>query len=368
MSDPIRILHVLDGLGSGGAEAIVMNWYRNIDREKVQFDFLVRSSYNIYSNEISEMGGRVFVTPSYPRHYFSNKRATSRFLKEHAKDYAGIHVHGNALLYVNVFKIAKKNDIKFRIFHSHSTSTNFKYRWLHIFNRFRIKKMATDLFACSHAAGEWAFNSKDCVLIKNGIETTRFVYNEAKREATRKKLGISDNIVYGHVGRFVPVKNHNFLIDVFEKISQKEEKARLLLVGEGSLCESIKKKALEKGLSEKIIFAGRQDDVPSYMNAMDVFMLPSYYEGLGIVAIEAQSCGLPCLLSDTITREVKVTDLVDFLPLSDMDCWVAKCIEAKNVKRRNMQQEMKLSGYDVESSVRFLEEYYCSNSVKRGSV
>jgi glycosyltransferase involved in cell wall biosynthesis len=362
MSDPIRILHVLNGLGTGGAEAIVMNWYRHIDRDKVQFDFLIRSNVNIFADEIEKLGGRVYIMPPYPSCYFANKRETTRFFKEHANDYAGIHVHGNALLYVNVFNIAKKYGINMRIFHSHSIQTNFKYLPIHIYNRCRINNLATDFFACSQAAGEWAFKSRPYIVINNGIETDRFVYNEADRIRTRESLGIIDEKVYGHVGRFVPVKNHNFLLEVFEKILRRDDNSLLLLVGEGELLDNVKQLAKEKGISKRIIFTGRRRDIPALMNAMDVFVLPSHYEGLGIVAVEAQASGLPVLLSDNITKDVKMTSCVDFLPLTDSEVWAERCIDLSNISRTNTQEAIINSGYDISSSTKILEEYYCSHN------
>lgn len=361
MSEPIRILHVLNGLGTGGAEAIIMNWYRNIDRTKVQFDFLIRSDVNMFEEEIKELGGRVYITPGYPRHYIANKRATKHFFDEHASEYAGIHVHGNALLYVNIFDIAKKHGIDLRIFHSHSTSTSLKYRWLHILNRYRIKRLATDFLACSDAAGKWAFADNQYILVKNGVNTEQLSYNASVREEVRNSLQLpNDAVVYGHVGRFVPVKNHMFLIEVFEKIVATNDKARLLLIGEGPLFDDVKRVAKEKNIYEKIIFAGRQKNIPAFMNAMDIFLLPSLFEGLVIVAIEAQASGLPCILSGAVTKEVKLTDLVDFLPLTDIDAWVKRSTELNGMERKNTQAEIAKAGYDIKHSTKILEEYYCS--------
>lgn len=361
MSGPIRILHVLNGLGTGGAEAIVMNWYRHIDRSRVQFDFLVRSETNIYADEIKAYGGRVFVMPAYPRYYLANKKETTRFFEEHGQDYVAVHVHGNALLYVNVFEIAIKHGIKFRIFHSHSTFTALKYRPLHRINQYRIRKLATDFLACSTAAGKWAFKRRPFIVVNNGIDAGHFRYCQDIRASMRNRLGVGNNTVYGHVGRFVPVKNHVFLLEVFEKILKKDENSRLLLIGEGELFEGVRNMACEKKMIDKIIFAGRQSAISDYMNAMDVFLLPSHYEGLVIVAVEAQASGLPCLLSNKITDEVKLTDLVKFLPISDSDIWAEYAIKMSHIARRNTQPEIVQSGYDIVDSTKFLEDYYYSH-------
>ena len=360
MGDVIRILHVLNGLGSGGAETVIMNWYRHINREKVQFDFLIRSTTNLYADEISALGGRVFIMPPYPSHYLSNKKETECFFKEHAGEYLGIHVHGNALLYTNVFSIAQKNGIKHRVFHSHSISTDQKYVTLHAINRLRIHKMATDYFACSVEAGKWAFASQPFIVVKNGIAVRKYVYNEAVRNSVRNTLGITDETVYGHVGRFVDVKNHTFLLGVFKEIVNKCEKSMLLLLGDGELFDSVQKEASKLGIKEKVRFLGRKDNIGEYMNAMDVFLFPSLYEGLGIVAVEAQAAGLPVIISDTITREVALTDRVKYLPLSSYDEWVENAIEMSRWPRDNTQEAIKKAGYDIDSSARYLEDYYCS--------
>lgn len=361
MDKPIRILHVLDGLGTGGAEAMIMNWYRHINREAVQFDFLVRSSRNVFADEIASYGGRVFVMPLYPSQYFANMRETSRFFAEHAKDYVGIHVHGNALLYVNVFQIAKKNGINLRIFHSHSTFTSSKYLPLHFFNRLRIDRMATDFFACSKAAGVWAFRNRDYTVVKNGVMTEHLVFDENKRKSIRDQLKIADETVYGHIGRFEPVKNHVFLLEVFEKILKRDENSILLLLGDGKLVDQIKELADQKKIAHKVRFAGRQKEVGDFLSAMDVFMLPSHNEGLPVVAVEAQTASLPCLLSDTITREVELTDAVCFLPLTHSDAWADCALRMRCLAKRNTKEDIIRAGYDIKQSAEFLEKFYCSS-------
>ena len=222
----IRVLHVIAGMGSGGAETMLMNWYRNINRDVVQFDFLLRSAENIYADEISKLGGKVYYTAEYPRKYLKNKKETVQFFKQHASEYAAIHVHCNALLYVNVFNIAKKYGIKTRIVHSHSTKTKNKlFELIHKINRKTIQKKATAFFACSHEAGVWAFDKIRYQLIKNGIDARRFMYDSNSRACMRRELGVEGKFVVGHVGRFLEVKNHLFLLDVFEKVSKKQKNA-----------------------------------------------------------------------------------------------------------------------------------------------
>ena len=176
----------------------------------------------------------------------------------------------------------------------------------------------------------------------------------------RKMLGIADETVYGHVGRFVPVKNHPFLLGVFEKILQKDEKAVLLLLGDGDQIDHIKELAQKKGIAQKVRFMGHKDNVADFMNTMDIFLLPSFHEGFGIVAVEAQAAGLPCLLADTITREVEITDRVRFLPLGDSDIWAKYALEMRHYPRLNTQEAIREVGYDIETSTRILEKFYCA--------
>ena len=357
---PIKILHVLNGLGSGGAEAIIMNWYRHIDKTKIQFDFLIRSTENIYAEEIRNYGGQVYIMPPYPGAYFANRTETEKFFREHSGEYKAIHVHGNALLYVNIFKIAKKSGVQNRIFHSHSIQTSPAYLILHIFNRFRIQKLATHYFACSDAAGKWAFRNGPFIIINNGIITERFCYNVSVRTRMRQELGLQGKVVYGHVGRFAAVKNHVFLLEVFGKLAQKKKESVLLLLGEGELQEKIKQIAEEKGIGDKVLFLGRKSNVGNYFQAMDVFLLPSLHEGFPIVAVEAQGSGLRSVLSDTIPNEVAITELVTRLPISNSDVWVEYLMNLDPQGRRDTTADIQKAGYDIKKTTKYLEAFYCS--------
>ena len=357
---PIRILHAIAGMGSGGAEMMIMNWYRNIDRSKIQFDFLLRSKENIYADEITALGGRVYYTAEYPRHYFKNLVQTYRFFEEHASEYTAIHVHCNALLYVNIFDIAKKFGIRTRIIHSHSTKAKNKvYGVVHKLNRGRVGRVATHFAACSHEAAKWAFKENtEYGIVTNGIDARKFQFNEKSRSEIRAELGIENAFVIGHVGRFLDVKNHSFLVDVFERVAKENSEAHLVLVGEGPLEEEIKKLVVDKGLTERVHFLGVRKDVHKIYSAFDCFILPSKYEGLGIVLVEAQASGLKCLTSDQVPRAVKSTELVNFLAINDSTEWANAVFPTHPSERLDFWRKVDESGFSISASVEQLQKYY----------
>lgn len=358
---PIRILHIIAGMGSGGAEAMIMNWYRNIDRNKVQFDFLLRSDENIYADEIKKLGGEVYYTAEYPKSYLKNKRQTVQFFKQHASKYTAIHVHCNALLYTNIFNIAKKYGIKTRIIHSHSTHTkNRLFEMIHKFNKRRIHKKATCFFACSPEAGDWAFNKKiEYQIITNGIDAERFKYKANIRERIRKEWGLENNRIIGHVGRFLDVKNHIFLLEVFEKIIKQWEDAVLILIGTGPLENKIKTEVKNRGLEDKVRFLGVRKDVNDIYSAMDIFAFPSKYEGLSVALIEAQTNGLYCFVSENIPKTNNITGCIDFLPITNAKIWEEKIITNKiKCDRENLWKQTVELGFDIKSNAKMLQGYY----------
>lgn len=322
----IRVLHVLNNLGSGGAESFLMNMYRKIDREKVQFDFLIRSGQNgPIVDEITSMGGRVFRIADFPRHYFQNVRELKHFLREH-HEYEIIHVHANSLMYVKPLQLAKRYGIPCRIIHSHSTQTADLplIKFIHKYNRRRIARFVTHCFACSDKAGEWMFSNGDFTIINTGIDLNRFRFDAARREQIRRKYHLEDVFVVGHVGRLSAPKNHEFLLRLFAKLLVKKPHARLMLVGEGELRESLEKTTDRLGIRDKVIFVGFVRNTQDYLSAMDVFVLPSLYEGYPIALVEAQAMGLPCVASATITESIVLGSNCKLLSLeSGMDEWIA---------------------------------------------
>lgn len=366
MKKVIRVLHIINGMGSGGAEMVIMNWYRHIDREKVQFDFLLRTKNNIYTNEIKELGGRIYYMPSFPKNALQNYVETNKFLRSHL-EYSIIHVHGNALIYMIALEIGKKTNIPCRIMHSHNTKAASKiYAIIHYINKLRIKNLATDYLACSEAAGKWMFGSIEFSTIKNAIEINKFKFNKKIRNSYREKLNIVNKLVIGNVARFLPSKNHKFLLEVFYEIQKKNENSVLLLIGEGETQPEIRKKVNELKINNKVIFLGRRSDVNCLMQAMDVFIFPSFFEGLGITLIEAQSSGLPCIASDVIPKESKVTNDIKYISLkSSAKYWADKALQFVQKERRDNSMEIQKTGYDIESVTLTMQKFYLKKYKER---
>lgn len=357
---PKRVLHVIDGMGSGGAEAMIMNLYRNLDRNHVQFDFLVRIPDNLHEKEITDLGGQLHVTPAFPQKAISNYQETKNFFKNH-NDYDIVHAHGNALLYTAALNLARKAGVDCRIMHSHNTQTRKPiYRSLHEFNKRFLDTLATERFACSHAAGEWMFDDRQYQVINNAIDVEKYLYNGSHREEVRKELHLEDQFVIGHIGRFLTSKNHPFILEVFAEIHRQHKQAVLLLLGTGPLEEQIKKQVQEMGLEEAVRFAGVRSDVHKVLQAMDVFLFPSLFEGLPVTLVEAQTSGIKCFVSDNITAEVCLTDLVKVKSLQDPAAeWAKEILEySSGYTRQNMHQEITAAGYNIEQVAKLVEAFY----------
>lgn len=311
----IRVLQVLGGLNRGGAETMVMNLYRDIDRNKIQFDFIKHTeSKCAYDDEIKELGGRIYSIPKYKVYnHFQYKKAWNNFFKKHP-EYKIIHGHvrSTATIYL---KIAKKYGL-YAIAHSHSTSSGKGIKAI-IKNmlQFRIRYITDYFMGCSKEANEWLYgkkiaNSEKCIILHNAIDVEKYTYNEDIRNKLRKELNIKeDEMVVGNIGRFSYMKNHKFLIDIFEKLC-KTENCKLLLVGDGELKNDIQNIVKNKHLESKVIFTGVRSDVNEILQAMDIFVMPSIFEGLPVTLIEAQASGVPSLITNIITKEVDITPLI----------------------------------------------------------
>ncbi|MCI9452329.1 MAG: glycosyltransferase family 1 protein [Dorea sp.] len=356
---PIRVLHVIHGLGSGGAESILMGLFKNVDRNKYHFDFLIRSKNNIYEKDIKQLGGCVYTAPPFPSHIIKNYKYTKNLIK--SKKYSVIHVHGNALIYVYPLIIAKRLGIPCRIMHSHNTSAAKKvYYPIHIINKYRIRNVVNIRLACSEAAGNWMFGKDKFYIVENGINISQFKFNQDVRMLYRNRLGIRDKFVIGNVARFLPSKNHFFLLKIFREILEQMENALLILIGEGPEEEKIKKLAEELGMNDSIIFLGKRNDVNCLMQAMDIFILPSNFEGLGIVLIEAQAASLPCVASDIIPKESKISELIEYVSLnSPPHIWAEQVLKLyKTVRREENSLSLQESSYNIEKCAKKLEKIY----------
>ena len=357
----VRVLHVFGGLGTGGTESLIMNWYRHIDRSKVQFDFLVRSTERHYEEEILAMGGRIFRTPSFPRHFRKNYIETKRILEQ--KEWDVIHVHGNAAMYMLPLKLARALEYPCRIMHSHSVKAKKDvFSLVHKCNRIKMKRYTTHRLACSKAAGEWMFGGKAFQVMRNAISIEKYRFDPQARQEVRKTYGLENRLVLGHVGRFVSPKNHMFLLDVFKAVLSRNQDSVLMLVGEGELEQEIRGKAEKLGISESVRFVQGRSDIGALMSAMDLFVLPSAYEGLGIVLVEAQVSGLPCIVSEeAYHEEVQLFSTLSKLSLQKgAEAWAEQIVQISgHLPQRRMEDGvLSATGYDMKTEVKHLEKLY----------
>lgn len=362
---PIRILHVIGGLNRGGAETMIMNLYKAIDKSKVQFDFVIhKADENDYISEIEALGGKVFVFPNFTgKNYFSYKRYWTIFLREHP-EYKILHSHIRSYAIIFI-KIAKNFGLK-TIIHSHSTSNGRGIKaYIKNFLQLPIRWESDYLFACSKISGEWLFgekavNGENYRMVKNAINTDAYRLNLSIRSEYRSILNVNGKTVYGHVGRLSEPKNHRFLLKVYRDILKVEPESVLLLVGEGACRAQIETWIKELDISENVIMTGSRNDIPQLLGAMDVFLFPSLWEGLPMTVIEAQAAGLPCLISDKITSEVGISAAVQYLPIDQgTDCWVEGALRSVG-KRFSVIENIKQSGFDVSISAKELESFYKS--------
>ena len=361
---PIRIAQIMGKMNSGGVESVVMNYYRYIDKDKIQFDFIVdENSTHIPYKEIESMGGQVILVPTYQKIGLYIKEL-KRIFKE--KKYRIVHSHLNSLSIFPLY-VAKKTNIPVRIAHSHSTSNKKEWKKNIIKNILRplSKINASHYFCCSELAGRWLFGNKTydrgkVTLINNAIEIDNFIYDETIQYKIRKELNLSDKLVIGHVGRFVNQKNHTYLIDIFYEIHKKNKNAVLLLIGEGPLLNEIKLKVEKLELNQAVKFLGVRNDVNILMQAMDVFILPSLYEGLPVVGVEAQAAGNLCILSEDMTKDTKILKTTKFLSLSESpEYWAEEILKAqKSFTKKNTKKEIIQACFDIKTESKKLERLY----------
>lgn len=357
----IRILQCVNDMHRAGLETMLMNYYRNIDREKIQFDFLThRPQRSDYDDEIESLGGKIYYAPRlYPQNYPKYFKWMKQFFIEHP-EYKIVHSHIDAMSYLPL-KAAKKANIPVRIAHSHNTSIDkdFKYLLKQYF-RSRITTVATDYCTCGQEAGKFLFGNKDFTFIPNAIEVDKFLYDENLRDKKKAELGIKDELVIGHVGRLSYQKNHKFLIEVFNELLKSKSNALLVLVGVGEKEREIKKQVQEFGLESKIKFLGNRNDVNELYQAMDIFVMPSFFEGVPVVGIEAQFSGLSCIFSDHVPKEVDFSGNCDFISLNcDTSKWKQIILQkADESDRLTKSIKVKGSNYNIQNAHGILEDYY----------
>lgn len=360
----LRVLHMIGSLEMGGAQTMVMALYRAIDREKVQFDFVVDcDEVNVFAEEIKSLGGRIFQFPKFNgRNYGKVRSVWNDFFTKHP-EYKVLHSHvrSYASLYI---PIAKKHGVK-TIIHSHNTSngqglTAIGKKLL----QYPLRFQADYFFGCSRIAGKWLFGSRIVrsnryFMLKNAVDLERFAYRQDVRAAIRNELEVDDNtLLIGHVGRMHPQKNHQFLIDFFSQIADRRSDVKLALLGEGELREVICEQVRKLGLEDRVLFLGLKKNVEDYFSAMDLLVLPSVHEGLPVVIVEAQASGLACLVSDTVTKEVQLSELVNYLPITQGEApWVDAIMNIKPT-RKDVSKNIRNSGFCIKNSSDWLCDFY----------
>lgn len=390
MEKPIHVLHVLGGVGLGGAESRIMDLYRQMDTEKIQFDFLVHASAvkrgfqemrradidvekrnkktdtsvrkpQFYDEEIQAMGGHIYVLPKFKVYnYFSYRKAVKAFFAAHNEfQVVQGHMTSTAGIYLPV---AKKAGVPVTVAHARNAGVvkGLKGAATKFFRRGLAKK-ADYCFACSALAGQDVFGGEamkagKVKIIHNAIDVGRFTYNEKVRQEVRSQLGISGELVLGHVGRFEYQKNHPYLLDVFAAVCKERPDARLLLLGDGEDRPAMEEKCRRLGVAGQVTFLGNRRDADRFYQAMDFFLLPSFFEGLPGVLVEAQAAGLRCIASDTVTREAKATELVTYMSIQEQaGLWAREILSQADYERRDTAEEMRKAGFDVRTQA----EGYC---------
>jgi len=355
----IRILHCVVGMNYGGYETFIMNVYRNIDRTKVQFDFLT-SLPGVFDEEIKEKGGIIYRVPFITKvGPFVYQKNLDTFFRNHP-EYTIVHSHMDKFS-GSVMKAAKKAGVPTRIAHSHNTQNEggLAYQLVKNFYGKMVEPNCTHRFACSQEAADWMFGEKgkDAVVVYNGIEVEKYLPDNAKKEEIRKELGLEKSFVIGHTGRFVHQKNHSFLVDIFREIRRKRSDAKLLLIGTGDLQEEIKEKVKSLSLENDVIFYGTTNKVNEILQAMDAFVMPSHHEGLGIVLIEAQCAGLYCTASTAVPRLAQITENIQFVSLEETaEKWAGAILSAQ-AQPVNTDDIMNCR-YNVTKTAQFLQNFY----------
>ena len=363
---PVRIAHIIGKMRNGGVEAVVINYYRNIDRSKVQYDFIIDedSPYTVHQERITDLGGRLIKIPPYQKQLEYQKKLYRLFTENH---YTLVYSHINTLSVFPLFA-AYRAGVPIRIAHNHSTAGEgeFARNVMKYSLRPFAKLFPTHLCACSRFAGEWMYGKSEVesghvIIWQNALDTKRFAYNESLRNETRRALNIQDKLVVGHAGRFMNQKNHNFLIDVFAEIHKRRNDSVLLLAGEGPLMEAVIEKVNRLGLSECVIFIGSVNDMERYYNAMDLFIFPSFYEGLGMSSVEAQISGLPVICSDRVPDEAAICENIKFLSLKKTASeWADEALRlSENHIRKSMATEAIKHGFDIKTQAAKMNRWYC---------
>ncbi len=369
----IRVLQIGMGNVAGGLEAFVMNYYRVLVHMDIQFDFVCMYDKIAYEDEIKRLGGRVYYVPNVKKHYRGYISGLKKILKK--ENYQAVHVNMLSAANIVPLRVAHQAGIKKIIAHSHSSSCPGLIRKLmDNVNRPFIGRYATDMAACGELAGRWLFGEKAydnglVVVINNAIAAERFLFSAEDRESLRKELGWENKTVIGHVGRFDIPKNHDRMIDIIQQLSREKKDVVLCLVGpKEGLYEQIKGKTEKAGLEKHVYFAGRQENISRYLSAMDVFLFPSVFEGVPFALIEAQTNGLACVMSDTVSEEAVVfPERVKRLSLQESDrTWAETVEEMSRLPREHadvIKEKLSAAHFDIETEAERLKKLYLGEEI-----
>lgn len=356
----IRILQCVNIMDRAGLENMLMNYYRNIDRDKIQFDFLThREEEGAYDDEILRLGGCVYHAPRlYPQNYPQYFKWMNAFFKEHP-EYKIVHSHIDAMSYFPL-RAAKKAGIPIRIAHSHSSKLDKDLKLPIKFMALKlIPTVATYNCACGELAGKFMFGNNSYQIIHNAIDLDKFSFKSQIRMRKREEMKLSDKVVIGHVGRYCYIKNQRFLLDVFLKIKEKQKNAYLLLIGNGEDEAKIRRRIKDLHLEDSVSLLIDRADVNELYQVMDIFVMPSLFEGVPVVGVEAQANGLPCFFSDKISKEIILTNNVKMLSLrSTVDDWAKGILDADIERNPIALNQLKEKGYNVVDEAKYLLNFY----------
>lgn len=355
---PIRVLQVVPAMNAGGMETFIMNVYRAIDREQVQFDFLYHYDMPcFYDEEIERLGGRITkLTVRQDNDLPGYLRALRAFFTAHP-EYRVIHGHYSGFgMFYN--PIAKRCGITVRAGHSHNT--NYEKNLVGTLDRCMSAFFSAGLthrFACGQEAGRALYGGKAFTFLPNGVDAAAFAPDPAVRAALRAELGVGeDGLLLGHIGRFCQQKNHGYLIDIFRRIKARRPGAKLVLLGQGETLDAVRAAAADLG--DAVVFAGVRANTRDYYAAMDAFLLPSLFEGLPVVLVEAQAAGLPCFVSDTVDKTVDFGGNMQFLPLGQPDAWADAVCGSPLVRAQDALERTRDAGYDIRTTAAKLQQFY----------
>lgn len=358
----IRVLHIMSSLFVGGTEQYVMNCFRAINQELIKFDFcILNETIGKYETEVMKKGAAIYHLIPFSRNPIKNLLQYKSLIKK--EKYDVIEIHSSTSTRYFYAYIAKKYRVKKVIYHAHNTSDT-PASLVERYCSSRIPRYCNQLIACSKKAGDYIYRGNtEFHIIKNAVDLKKYAYSQTIREEKREELGIEKTtLAIGAVGRLNRQKNLLFLIEVLEDILKSREDCRLLLIGDGELRKEIEEVAKEKGIDRKILITGMVEDVHKYMQALDVFVMPSLYEGLPFAGIEAQAAGLPCIFSDTITEELHIAPNIIFLPIDKgTPLWKKAILEMEKIGRADAMRELIQSGYDLETQIDDIIKAYTSS-------